>query len=483
MTLSMAQAMTVGWIALPPLAGFSLYLVPQLRREIALLVTLVSLGYGLQHWMTASPLVITLTDSFGVTLQVDSLSAQFILTNALVSGAVMLYCWGQDRSGFFYTQLTILHGSINAALICADFISLYVALEVISIAAFLLITYPRRDRTLWIGLRYLFVSNVAMLFYLIGAALVYKANHSFAYEGLSQAPREAAALLFLGMLTKGGLFVSGLWLPVTHAEAETPVSAMLSGAVVKAGIFPLVRCSLLVEEIGPLVQAVSVGSVLLGVVYAVFETDIKRLLALSTLSQMGFIAVAPASAGIYALSHGLAKATLFLTAGNLPSRDLPTLRQRGVEPALWAALAIAALSVAGLPGLVGFSAKALTLKQLSGSLAWVFNLAAVGTAVVCAKLVFLPLKPSAGFRLKVAKPGLWLAVGLLGACLLLLHWPKSYDLPAVAKALLTLAGGGVLYAVYFRTASLDLPRQWEKLEHLLGMMILVLTGLFWRLLT
>jgi multicomponent Na+:H+ antiporter subunit D len=107
-------------------------------------------------------------------------------------------------------QTIILHGSVNAAFACTDFISLYVALEVISIAAFLLIAYPRTDRAIWVGLRYLFTSNVAMLFYLVGAAAGLQSHHSFAFAGLREAPPEALALIFLGLLVKGGIFVSGI---------------------------------------------------------------------------------------------------------------------------------------------------------------------------------------------------------------------------------------------------------------------------------
>ncbi len=86
--------------------------------------------------------------------------------------AVIFYNWESSKTAFFYAQAIILHGSINSVFVCEDFISVYVALEVISIAAFLVIAYPRSDRSLWVALRYLFISNVAMLFYLIGAVLV-----------------------------------------------------------------------------------------------------------------------------------------------------------------------------------------------------------------------------------------------------------------------------------------------------------------------
>ncbi|MGC9506317.1 cation:proton antiporter, partial [Baaleninema sp.] len=313
-------AIAIAWIALPFLVGFSIYLLPGLSRYLALGVSLVSLGYAMQQLVQPSPETFQLLDSFGVTLTIDPLSGFFILTNALVTLAVVLYCWHSDRPTFFFTQLILLHGSVNSAFICADFISLYVALEVIGIAAFLLIAYPRSDRSMWVGLRYLFVSNTAMLFYLIGTALVYQSNHSFAFSGLAQAPTEATALIFLGLLTKGGIFVSGLWLPLTHSESDTPVSAMLSGIAVKAGIFPLVRCALLIEEMDVLVRLFGVATAVLGVGYAVFEKDTKRMLAFHTVSQLGFVLAAPEVGGFYALTHGLVKSALFLIAGNLPSR-------------------------------------------------------------------------------------------------------------------------------------------------------------------
>ncbi|MFM8003829.1 MAG: proton-conducting transporter membrane subunit, partial [Dolichospermum sp.] len=208
-----------------------------------------SAAYGLQLFLNPSPVTLNVLDSFGIKLEADELSAYFILTNAIVTAAVALYCWRSDKTAFFYAQMIIVHGSLNAAFVCADFISLYVALEVSGIAAFLLIAYPRSDRSIWVGLRYLFVSNTAMLFYLIGAALVYQTHHSFSFTGLKGSPPEALALIFLGLLIKAGIFVSGLWLPLTHSESETPVSALMSGIVVKASVLPLLRTAFVSEEI------------------------------------------------------------------------------------------------------------------------------------------------------------------------------------------------------------------------------------------
>lgn len=186
---------TIVWVTLPFLIGFVIYLLPRFDRWLALLAVTVSAVYALQVMVQQSSTTLQLLDNFGVTLLVDPLSGFFILTNALVLAAVVLYCWDSHKTAFFYAQAIIVHGSINAAFACADFISLYVALEVSGIAAFLLIAYPRTDRTIWIGLRYLFLSNTAMLLYLVGAVLAYKANHSFAFDALQGAPPEAIALI------------------------------------------------------------------------------------------------------------------------------------------------------------------------------------------------------------------------------------------------------------------------------------------------
>lgn len=477
---------TIAWIALTLFIGFTIYLVPKVDRYLSLVVALASLAYGLLRIIDGSSINLQLLDNFGVSLAIDSLSGYFILTNALVTTAVILYCWQTGKTAFFYTQLVILHGSVNSVFICADFISLYVALEVISIAVFLIIAYPRTDRSIWVALRYLFISNTAMLFYTIGAVLVYQANHSFAFAGLSKAPTEAIALIFVGLLTKGGIFISGLWLPLTHSESDTPVSALLSGSVIKAGVFPMVRCALMVEEIKPIVAIFGVGTALLGVSYAIFEQDTKRMLAWSTISQLGFVMVSPATAGFYALTHGVAKASLFSIAGNLPSRNFRELQQTRIATPVWIALSIAALSVSGFPLLAGFGAKVLALKQLDSWQAIATNVAAVGTALVCAKLIFLPHgNPENGEKAKPVKLGLWLAIVPLLVVLILANgfYLPAYTTANLIKASLSIGIGWLIYFLIYspivRRFTFKLPRMLEQFDHLIGIMSLMLVLLFW----
>ncbi|WP_448563786.1 cation:proton antiporter [Trichothermofontia sp.] len=498
LTLTLLPPLTIAWITLPFFWGFLGYLLPKCDRYFAGGMALLSVAYALLLFWQPAPLELRLLDHFGVSLLLDSLTGFFVITNGLVTAAVVCYCWQGHKTPFFYAQMLMLHGSVNAAFACADLMSLYVALEVLGIAAFLLMAYPRSDRSIWVGLRYLFVSNTAMLFYLVGAILVYRANHSFAFTGLANAPAEALALLLVGLLTKGGIFLSGLWLPVTHAEAETPVSALLSGVVVKAGVFPLLRFTLLSETLDPLVRGFGVATALLGVSYALLEQDTKRVLALSTLSQMGWILAAPAVGGGYALAHGLAKSTSFLIAGNLPSRRFQALQQHPIAFPLWLGLVLASLSIAGCPPLLGFAAKTLTLKELLPWQGWLMNLGAIGTAIVMAKFILLPVQwpatppspapasaePSS--RTPDRSLGFWVAIVLPLGSLLLAGWfnfdPALYGGGTLLKTGATLAIGGLIYALLVPRISWQFPRHWEQLEHLIGMMSVMLVALFWMVL-
>lgn len=483
MSFEVRTVLTLVWVALPLFVGFSIYLLPQLARLLALVVSLTSLVYGLWHILSPVVTTLSLVDSFGISLFVDDLSGFFILTNAVVTAAVVLYCWRSDKQAFFYTQAVILHGSVNSVFLCADLISVYVALEVIGIAAFLLITYPRTDRSIWVGLRYLFVSNTAMLFYLLGAALVYQFSGSFAFNAMEGAPTEAIALIFLGLLTKGGIFVSGLWLPLTHAESDSPVSALLSGVVVKTGVFPLVRFALVLPELDPIVRLFGVLTALFGVSYAVLAKDTKRILAFHTVSQLGFILAAPAVGGFYALTHGLVKSALFLIAGNLPSRDIKVLKKQPISTSLWVALAIASFSISGFPLLSGFGAKVLTTKNLLPWQVIGMNVAALGTAISFAKFIFLPHESKPETSVAV-KPGFWAAMAVLlgGLVLANVGYYEAYTLENTVKPLVTIAAGWVAYLLIFARLKIKLPRIAERLEHLIGAMSLMLMLLFWMVL-
>ncbi|MGY6530783.1 MAG: cation:proton antiporter [Cyanobacterium sp.] len=468
--------LTIVVILLPLFAGFLIYLIKKIDRIFCLLTTLFSAFYAVFILVNDINFSIKLLDNFGVELLINNLSGYFILTNALVTGAVILYCWQTEKTTFFYTQLIILHGSMNALFISADFLSVYVALEVVGIAAFLLVAYPRTDRSIWVGLRYLFTSNIAMLFYLMGTILVYKSNQSFAFEGLINSPPEAIALIFLGLLTKGGIFISGLWLPLTHAESESPVSAILSGVVVKAGIFPLLQCAMIMDEFNNLLHGVGIATAFFGIIYAFFSQDTKRILASSTVSQLGWILVAPEVGGYYALAHGLAKANLFMVSGVLPSRSIQELQDRAMSTRLWLTLVVGSLSICGFPLFYGFAAKTLALKSLSSTEELLMNISAVGTAMIYAKFIFLPSDGIDRVKSNVWWGVIPLMVAIFGANFLYLG---AYTPLSILKALGLNAIGFALHLVMFKKMVFTLSRYFEELEQIIGVMILMLVVLFW----
>jgi multicomponent Na+:H+ antiporter subunit D len=330
----------------------------------------------------------------------------------------------------------------------------------VGISTFLLLVQGNRAPQLWIGLRYLLISNSVMLLYLLGAALVYREQSSFALEGLDHSSGIALALLLLALFTKAEVFISGLWLPRTNAVAPAAVSALISGGVVCAGLAPLLRIAAAVESVGPLLRWIGLASAVLGLVFALVERQLARLLAWSTISQMGMVLLVPAAGGLYALAHGLAKAALFLVSERLPAVSLDAWRAQALPWRHGAPLLLASLSIAGAPPLLGFLAKEQLSVALAGPQAGLLPIAvlllSVGTAAVYARLWRLPCNAAAEEG-QPASPGALLLV----AALLLLNLT-----PWALEAWSTLIGQGMTNALLksagLLLAGLGLQRLWPK---------------------
>ncbi|MCF2971732.1 cation:proton antiporter [Synechococcus sp. Nb3U1] len=465
--------LTLVWVALPFLLAFTTYLVPALTRSGAIGMAVLTVAYAVQHGglpgTTAVPLELRLLDHFGVTLRVDANVAPMLLAHGLVTLVVALYLDRQFVGNRFVAmQLLIVHGSANAVVISADLISVYVALEVLSVGVFLLLTYGRRaahqpmvgERQLWVGLRYLFMSNVAMLFYLMGTVLVYVRTGSFAMSSLATAPPTALALLVIGLLAKGAIFVPGLWLPLTYISADPVIVAVLSGFTTKAGAMALVRCS---ETSGVLAQwlpYLSAGSAVFGIAFALVSTTPQRLLAWSSVSQMGFVIAAPQWAGLYGLAHGLAKPLLFIGTA-------VTHRWR------WPMLMLGAASLAGLPGGVGYAAKALSLAALAPWHEWLLTGVTVGTTCVVVRVLLAP-PPQA--TMKITHQVGWpdkAALVIWGGGLLWGWLPAAYSSASLFKALASLSLGILLGWCWERVPQ----KRWrldERLEAVIGGLSVVL---------
>jgi multicomponent Na+:H+ antiporter subunit D len=467
MTVALASVLS------PMAAGLVCVVFPRLAAALVALACALTAAAAVPM-LTAPAQTRILLDTGGIALTADPAAAWLMLTNAAVTLAVLLDAWRKKADNFFFTLLCLLHGGVNACFLSADLFNLYVVIELTTILAFLLIAAPLGDRHIWSALRYLFISNVGMLFYLVGAILVYESRGSFALAETAAAPGMAGMLIVVGLAVKGGVFIPGLWLPLAHGGAEARVSALLSGVVVKIGVMPLLRIAALSPPLEMTVRGLGVGGALLGVFFALFERDIKRMLACSTVSQIGFILAAPVAGPFYALAHGIAKAALFLAAGTLPNRDVPALRKTGLAPMAALALALPALSLAGFPPLAGYFAKAGAFGEMTGLFRWLLMAGSLGTATVAARWILIPWRRNAP-PVSLPRESCLLLAGLL----LIAGFARGpFPVADLPSAFGTLAAGILLHFLGTRRLMrTTLPDRWECFEDLVGLTCITLFAL------
>ena len=457
-------ALLIGLIFLS-FAGCLLCMVlPKWSVGIALLIPFPTALTAFHVLTTDSTYQFQLLGSFGVQLLLDPFAAWFLLTNALVNLAVVTYCSIKSTPSFLYTLMVLLHGSVNAVFVSNDLFTTYVAIELSTIIAFALICHPTSSLSMWNAMRYLIISNIGMLFYLVGALIVYQSTLSFALPHVANSPAIASALLIIGLMIKGGVFIPGLWLPFAHSRAATPVSAMLSGTVINIGIFPLLKLAMLSEPLGFLIRSLGIGSAFLGLLFACFENDLKRLLAFSTVSQVGFILAAPYAGAFYALCHGLTKASLFLCCGNLPTHKLQVLNKDGVSTPCFVILLLGGFSLVGMPLFGTFSAKTLMLETLHPWQQPLILAASIGTAVYTARFSFIRPRRDKKTAMNLLVPsylliGGALAIGLIAGPFSPMLWLKS---------LLVAISGWTAGLFMLRYVRVSLPLRLERFQDLLG---------------
>ena len=439
-----AASLILGWLLLPAIAAFLAALLPKLGRGLLLAMPILSLVVtacflGPQ----ASLLPLTISVNPAVTLQLDTAQLPFVLLNALVLLAIALQDSQQHRRHLRVVLLLVLHGALNSIYLAADLVSIYVAIELISIVSFLLMVDLKHRASLWVAFRYLLLGDLAMQLFLLGVLIVYAASGSFAVDAAAAAPGVAIVLMVVGLLIKSEAFLPGFWLPKTHAAISAEMSALLSGSVVTAGIAPLSRLGLINGQAAQLMLILGLLSVVIGGIGALVQDDIKRLLAWSTVSQMGFALLLPAAAGLYALAHGLGKAALFLGVGGLPTRSIRSLQQQTIPGRIGWPMLLAGLSLIGLPGSLGYGAKEALIEALPPSIAAVVSWLGLITALVLVKLLpdrwsSQPEPAASRSRDVSAIPltGIWLLCGSLYVLAAVLNQPLGlHGMPLLKIAL------------------------------------------------
>ncbi|MFF3026363.1 Na+/H+ antiporter subunit A [Microbacterium sp. NPDC057944] len=327
-----------------------------------------------------------------MSMHMDVLGWVLTLIVTGVGALVLYYCrwyFHDDSAGIgqFAGVLLGFAGAMYGLVLTDDLVMLVMFWEVTSILSYLLIGhYRRRAASRRAALQALLVTTLGGLVMFVGVVLlVVDAGTSSIREILALAPTgpivdAAIVMLLIGAISKSALFPFHFWLPGAMA-APTPVSAYLhAAAMVKAGIYLIARFAPIFAFSGPwrpIVISLGVFTMLLGGIQALRETDLKRILAFGTVSQLGFFAVvvgygtqASALAGLaLVIGHALFKSALFLIVGiidrQLSTRDITELSGVGRQAPILAATAfISVASMAGIAPTIGFVAKESTLTAL-----------------------------------------------------------------------------------------------------------------------
>ena len=346
---------------------------------------------------------------FAYSFDYDALAGFFNLTLAILAGAVAIYSFsylkgfeGRRNIGVFGFLFHLLLLSLTIVFSAANVFLFLIAWEVMALAAYGLVTFYHEDReSRRAGLLYIVMAHIDAGCLLIGFALLMQVSGSADFASFRTAAvhlsssHQAVAfvLFFLGFGIKAGVIPFHIWLPAAHPVAPSNISSLLSGIVLKAGIYGMVRIFLdglgvLPSWAGLLVLVMGVASAVLGVLYALMEHDLKRLLAYHSIENIGIIliglgaalvfrvaghpqlaAVALIAALFHTLNHAIFKCLLFLGAGSvLHSTGTRNMEEMGglIRPMPTTAFCflVGAVAISGLPPLNGFISEWLTYQSL-----------------------------------------------------------------------------------------------------------------------
>lgn len=373
---------------------------------------------------------------FEPALRVDGLSGLFSLFSSLVwlAAGIYMYTYMQHEKGTqsFYVFYLLTLGATQGIFLAGNFVTLLVFFEIMTVTSFFWVIHRQDPEAMRAGYFYLFLGIVAGL--LIAGAIVLLMSSGTTLEigagaivPTNKSLFSWAILLFIaGFGIKAGMIPLHIWLPMAHPVAPTPGSALLSGILIKAGAYGLLRTGQLVNWgradlvpwAGTLVVVLGVLTMLLGVGLALLQSNAKRLLAYHSVSQMGYIilgigtalvlhmdgAYGASGAIFHSLNHALFKSALFLGVGviYLGTGELDLYKLGGLwkkYPLTGVMMFIAALGITGTPGLNGFISKSLlhhAVSEVAHSgnpiMVWaerLFLVVGVGTTASFVKLIGL----------------------------------------------------------------------------------------------
>ena len=332
---------------------------------------------------------------WGIEYRIDLLSAFVLLIVTGIASAVMPFAYHSvqreipaDRHRLFYTAYLLTLTGLLGMAITGDAFNAFVFMEISSLSGYVLISLGRSRRALTAAFQYLALGTIGATFFVIGVGLLYMVtgtlnmvdlNERLAGQYDSKVVIAAFGFLVVGLSLKLALFPLHLWLPNAYTYAPSMVSVLLAATATKVGIYLLLRFIFTVFGVAFGFEAIPAGDVLMvlalvaavsGSLVAIFQDNVKRMLAYSSVAQIGYIVLGISFASengligatAHLFNHALMKAALFMTMGcvmfSAGGVEMANLRGLGKRmPITMAAFTIAGLSMIGVPGTVGFISK------------------------------------------------------------------------------------------------------------------------------
>jgi len=336
----------------------------------------------------------------GINLVLDGLSSLLLLAISVVSAAAMFfsvrYMEQYTAKSKYLSLFMLMVAGMNGVVLSGDIFNLFVFLEIASLASYALVAFGCGHEELEAAFKYMVLGSIGSIFILFAVALVYGNTGSLnmAYigkaiqsAGLNKGLTFALGLFIVGFGLKAALMPFHAWLPDAHPSAPAPISAMLSGVIIKAlGVYALARIVFNVFgvsiPIGWLLIALGLLSMVAGAFLAIGQWDLKRLLAYSSISQIGYVVLGIGLGGLiiakdgniawaslamlgglfHLINHAVYKSLLFLTSGSIQmSTGTRQLKEMGglagKLPVTRASCTVASASIAGIPPFSGFWSK------------------------------------------------------------------------------------------------------------------------------
>jgi len=459
------------------LAGFSIYAV-FVVRQMGVQV------YKVGGWLPP----------VGISMVLDGLTTFMLVTINMTALLITIfsvsYIVRYTAKERFYTLFLLMLAGMNGVLITGDMFNLFVFLEIAAIASYALVGFGIEHEELEASFKYMVMGEVASLFILLGIALLYSLTSTLnmadmgqvlaARHGSSKLVLFVSALFLMGFGVKAAIMPFHAWLPDAHPSAPAPISAMLSGLLIKVlGVYALMRIFFnvlgMTSDMSSILMVLGAISMVGGVFLAIGQWDLKRLLAYHSISQVGYIVLAiglgtPLGivAGLFHLfNHSIFKSLLFLNSGAIEyctgTRDLQKMGGLARKmPATSATSLVASMSISGIPPFNGFWSKLLIIIATvqAGKYGYAFwaVLASVMTLASFTKVMRYAFfgSPRAALRsireapLAMTAPMVVLALLCTGAGVLLLPATREIFLNAASNALLIGQRYGVVIAESLR---------------------------------